>query len=324
MMNPLLSVKDLRIDFNSDFGNREVTDGISFQVDRGEILGIVGESGCGKSVTSLAVMGLLDINGYIRKGEILFEGKDLLKLSENELDRIRGKDICMVYQDALASLDPVFTIGNQMIETIQSHVEKNRHKAADIAADYLGRAGLPDPKEAMKKYPYELSGGMRQRVMIAMALSCQPKLLIADEPTTALDVTIQAQIMDVIRQIRKDTGMSMILITHDIGLMAQTADRVMVMYAGQIVEEANVRELFHHPIHPYTKALLASAPGIDDGTDRKLYSIKGSVPENYTDIDGCRFQSRCPFAGTGCEKHQEYKEWKPAHYSRCFKSREEN
>ena len=280
-MEPLLEVKDLRVRFSSDFGYREVTDGISFHVKPGEFLGIVGESGSGKSVTSLALMGLLARNGSVAQGSAMFEGKDLLQLSEEELDEIRGKDICMIYQDALASLDP---------------------------------------QKIMKKYPHELSGGMRQRVMIAMALSCRPKLLIADEPTTALDVTIQAQIMRMIRDVQKESGTAMILITHDIDLVAQMADRVMVMYAGQIVEEAEVHELFDRPLHPYTRALLASAPSIDDSEDRRLESIRGSVPENYTDMNGCRFAGRCIYTGEPCSAHQEYRELLPGHYVRCWKS----
>ncbi len=319
-MEPLLEVKDLRVRFSSDFGYREVTDGISFHVKPGEFLGIVGESGSGKSVTSLALMGLLARNGSVAQGSAMFEGKDLLQLSEEELDEIRGKDICMIYQDALASLDPVFTVGNQMLEAIRRHVEPDKKKAKAIAIDYLGKCGLPDPQKIMKKYPHELSGGMRQRVMIAMALSCRPKLLIADEPTTALDVTIQAQIMRMIRDVQKESGTAMILITHDIGLVAQMADRVMVMYAGQIVEEAEVHELFDRPLHPYTRALLASAPSIDDSEDRRLESIRGSVPENYTDMNGCRFAGRCIYTGEPCSAHQEYRELLPGHYVRCWKS----
>ena len=287
-MDPVLQVRDLRVRFRSDFGDRIVTDDISYEVGEHEILGIVGESGCGKSVSNLAVMGLLPKNGSVLKGSAVFEGKDLLHLPEKELDQIRGKDIAMVFQDALASLDPVFTI----------------------------------EEETLKKYPGELSGGMRQRVMIAIALSCNPKLLIADEPTTALDVTIQAQIMKLIRNLTQELGMSMILITHDIGLIAQTADRVLVMYAGQIIEQADVFELFKNPLHPYTRALLASAPGIDDADNRTLVAIKGIVPENYTDLTGCRFMDRCPYAEEACRRHQELLEPVAGHPVRCFKAME--
>ena len=243
-MDPVLQVRDLRVRFRSDFGDRIVTDDISYEVGEHEILGIVGESGCGKSVSNLAVMGLLPKNGSVLKGSAVFEGKDLLHLPEKELDQIRGKDIAMVFQDALASLDPVFTIESQLTESIRKHITKDKKKARQMALDMLRKVAVPDPEETLKKYPGELSGGMRQRVMIAIALSCNPKLLIADEPTTALDVTIQAQIMKLIRNLTQELGMSMILITHDIGLIAQTADRVLVMYAGQIIEQADVFELF--------------------------------------------------------------------------------
>ena len=259
-MAPVLDVKDLRIRFHSDFGDRIVTDDVSFQVREGETLGIVGESGCGKSVTSLAVMGLLPRNGTVDKGSAMFEGKDLLSLPAKELDRIRGKDITMIFQDALASLNPVLTAGWQVTESIRRHVEPDRAKARAMALKLFEQVQIHDPEAVMKKFPHELSGGLRQRVMIAMALSCGPKLLIADEPTTALDVTIQAQIMQTIRQVKQQMNMSMILITHDIGLVAQMADRILVMYAGQFIEEADVYELFAHPLHPYTRALWEALP----------------------------------------------------------------
>ncbi len=321
-MDPVLQVRDLRVRFRSDFGDRIVTDDISYEVGEHEILGIVGESGCGKSVSNLAVMGLLPKNGSVLKGSAVFEGKDLLHLPEKELDQIRGKDIAMVFQDALASLDPVFTIESQLTESIRKHITKDKKKVRQMALDMLQKVAVPDPEETLKKYPGELSGGMRQRVMIAIALSCNPKLLIADEPTTALDVTIQAQIMKLIRNLTQELGMSMILITHDIGLIAQTADRVLVMYAGQIIEQADVFELFKNPLHPYTRALLASAPGIDDADNRTLVAIKGIVPENYTDLTGCRFMDRCPYAEEACRRHQELLEPVAGHPVRCFKAME--
>ena len=232
MSEPLLDVQELRVRFQSDFGDRIVTDDISFHVNPGEILGIVGESGSGKSVSCLAVMGLLSRNGAVLHGKALYQGRDLLTIPEKELDKIRGNEISMVFQDALASLDPVLTVETQIAESLKKHLGMSRKEAAARALVMLEKAGIPDPAAVMKKYPHELSGGMRQRVMIAMALCCHPKLLIADEPTTALDVTIQAQIMQMIRRIRADLGMSVILITHDIGLVAQMADRVMVMYAA--------------------------------------------------------------------------------------------
>lgn len=342
-METLLDVNDLQVRFHSDFGDRIVTDHIAFQVGSGEILGIVGESGSGKSVTSLALMGLLPGNGSVLSGSAQFGGRDLLALSGKELNEIRGRDICMIYQDALASLDPVFPVGLQITEAIRRHVEPDRKKAHSIAVSWLDRIGIPNPEQAMNRYPHEFSGGQRQRIMIAMGLSCRPKLLIADEPTTALDVTIQAQIMKIIRDLRRELGMSVILITHDIGLIAQNADRVLVMYAGQIMESAGVRELFHHPLHPYTRALLASAPDPGDARERRLVSIPGSVPENYTNMSGCRFASRCAYAGgagpsgdTGaggsgstapsgyicpeCLQHQELREPEPGHFVRCIRA----
>ena len=316
-MEPLLKVSRLQVEFKSDFGKRTVTDDIAFYVNEGETLGIVGESGCGKSVTVHSILGLLPSNGRIVEGEALFDGKDLCKLTEKELDKIRGKDIGMVFQDALTALNPVFTVESQITEQIRSHLGTGRQEAREKALKLLDEVGIPDPASALKKYPHELSGGQRQRVMIAMALSCGPKLLIADEPTTALDVTIQAQIMELIGGIMKKSRMSMILITHDIGLIAQMADRVVVMYAGQIIEEADVHELFKNPLHPYTKALLDSAPSIDDGDDRVLKSIKGAVPEDYTGITGCRFADRCELAEEGCRSGQDFSDRGNAHYVRC-------
>jgi oligopeptide/dipeptide ABC transporter ATP-binding protein len=316
-MTPLLQVNNLRVRFHSDFGDRIVTDDISFHVDQGETLGIVGESGCGKSVTNLAIMGLLSRNGTVEAGSAVMDGKDLLKLSDKELDKVRGKDIAMVFQDALASLDPVFPVGKQIEEQVRKHLGKTHQEAQQMILEDLRQVGIPDPQQTMKKYPSELSGGMRQRIMIAMALSCGPKLLIADEPTTALDVTIQAQIMQLIRGLAAKRHMSVILITHDIGVVAQNADRVMVMYAGQFVEEAPVRELFRNPLHPYTRALLAATPSLEDESGRELVPIPGTVPENYTFLTGCRFAGRCALKIDACDAHQEWREVLPGHYVRC-------
>lgn len=322
-MAPLLQVKDLRVKFHSDFGDRIVTDDISFHVMEGETLGIVGESGCGKSVTNLAIMGLLSRNGSVEHGSALFDGKDLLALPERELDTYRGRDIAMVFQDALASLDPVFSVGNQIEEQIRRHLKKSKEQARAMALQDLQDVGIPDPQETLRKYPSELSGGMRQRIMIAMALSCSPRLLVADEPTTALDVTIQAQIMQLIRKKAKERQMSVILITHDIGVIAQNADRVMVMYAGQFVEEAAVEELFAHPLHPYTRALLAATPSIEDDRDRELVPIRGVVPENYTFLSGCRFADRCPYVEEACcSAHQEWRTITEDHFVRCCRVEE--
>lgn len=316
-MTPLLQVDNLRIRFHSDFGDRIVTDNISFHVNEGETLGIVGESGCGKSVTNLAIMGLLSRNGTVESGSAVMNGQDLLKLSKNDLDKVRGKDIAMVFQDALASLDPVFSVGKQIEEQIHKHLRKSHQEAQQMILEDLHQVGIPDPRQTMKKYPSELSGGMRQRIMIAMALSCGPKLLIADEPTTALDVTIQAQIMQLIRVLAAKRHMSVILITHDIGVVAQNADRVMVMYAGQFVEEAPVRELFRNPLHPYTRALLSATPSLEDESGRKLVPIPGTVPEDYTFLTGCRFAGRCARKTDACEAQQEWREVLYSHYVRC-------
>lgn len=302
-MEHLLDVQNLSVAFRGD-DHREntVVDHVSFHVDPGEILCIVGESGCGKSVTSLAIMNLLSRNGHVTGGKVLFEGQDLLLLSEKEFDEIRGSKLTMIFQDALTSLNPVFTIGRQLTESLRIHLGLAKKQASERALELLKKVGLPDPETMMKKYPHQLSGGQRQRVMIAIALSCGPKLLIADEPTTALDVTIQAQIMRLTRDLIHELKMSMILITHDLGLVAEMADRVMVMYAGQVVETADVFTLFKHPAHPYTKALLGAVPGIYDSPDRTLLSIRGTVPESYEDLVGCRFADRCDHAHDNCRE----------------------
>ena len=303
-MTTLLDVRQLETSFASDFGDKTVLDDINFQVNRGEILGIVGESGSGKSVTALSIMGLLSSNGRVTSGEVYFEGQNLLTLSEAELDKIRGNRLTMIFQDAMTSLDPVFTVGNQLMESIIVHERVSRREARRRALRLLDEVGLPDPESLMSAYPHTLSGGMRQRVMIAIALACDPHLLIADEPTTALDVTIQAQIMALIRRLRRDVGMGVILITHDIGLIAEMADRVLVMYAGQIVEEADVLTLFDHPSHPYTRALMQAVPSIADDPERRLRAIPGRVPELYHSMHGCRFRGRCAFALPSCAEPQ--------------------
>ncbi len=316
-MSRILDVKNLSTAFSGDAGETVSVDNISFHVDAGEVVCIVGESGCGKSVTSLSIMGLLGRGGAVINGSVLFDGKNLLTMSEKELDEYRGNRITMIFQDPLTSLNPVFTVGNQITESIRTHLKLNKKDAAGRAIALLKKVGMPDPEATMKKYPHTLSGGMRQRAMIAMALSCNPKLLIADEPTTALDVTIQAQIMQLLRELQKEMGMSMILITHDIGLVAQMADRVLVMYAGQIVEEAGVREIFEHPVHPYTQALLKTVPSILDDSTRKLTSIPGIVPENYDDITGCRFADRCAYRKEDCSKPQKSIEYGKTHFVNC-------
>ncbi len=321
-MPHLLEVKGLTTAFAGDYGRDISVDHIDFHVDEGEVVCIVGESGCGKSVTSLSIMGLLRRGGAVIDGSVLFDGKNLLSMTEKELDQIRGDQITMIFQDPLTSLNPVFTVGNQITESIRTHMHLSREDANERAISLLGKVGMPDPRGVMKKYPHTLSGGMRQRVMIAMALSCDPRLLIADEPTTALDVTIQAQIMELLRTLQKEMGMSMILITHDIGLVANTADRVLVMYAGQIIEEAPVEELFADPKHPYTRALLDTIPTIRDGAERQLVSIPGIVPESYDDIKGCRFAQRCRYRKPECEDSQEDYEFGPHHTAKCIVMKE--
>ena len=318
IMPHLLEVKDLTTAFTGDSGETISVDHVSFHVDKGEVVCIVGESGCGKSVTSLSIMGLLRKGGAVTDGSVLFDGKEVLSLSEKEMDEIRGDKMTMIFQDPLTSLNPVFTIGSQIIESIRTHMHLSKAEEKERAISILEKVGMPDAKGVMKKYPHTLSGGMRQRAMIAMALSCNPELLIADEPTTALDVTIQAQIMGLLRDLQKETGMAMILITHDIGLVAQMADRVLVMYAGQIVEEAPVHEIFKHPKHPYTKALLQSVPTILDLADRQLVSIPGIVPESYDDIKGCRFADRCSCCQQMCSEVQEDYAFGPGHTAKCI------
>lgn len=319
-MSHLLEVKDLTTAFSADYGETVSVDHISFHVDEGETVCIVGESGCGKSVTSLSIMGLLGRGGAVKDGSALFDGRNLLELSEKELDELRGNRISMIFQDPLTSLNPVFTVGNQITESIRTHMKLSKEEARERAIQVLAKVGMPDPAGTMKKYPHTLSGGMRQRVMIAMALSCEPALLIADEPTTALDVTIQAQIMALLKRLREDSKMSMILITHDIGLVARMADRVIVMYAGQLIEEAPVKELFAEPRHPYTKALLAAVPSIYDDRDRVLESIPGIVPENYDKIKGCRFADRCPYRRPECDSPQKDIVINDHHKVKCWRA----
>lgn len=321
-MSHLLEVTDLTTVFTGDYGKNISVDHVSFHIDPGEVVCIVGESGCGKSVTSLSIMGLLGKGGAVIDGSVLFDDKNLLAMTEKEFDQIRGNQISMIFQDPLTSLNPVFTVGSQITESIRVHLHLPKDEARKRAVGLLEKVGMPDPQGVMKKYPHTLSGGMRQRAMIAMALCCNPRLLIADEPTTALDVTIQAQIMALLKRLQEETGMSMILITHDIGLVANMADRVLVMYAGQIIEQAKASELFKSPRHPYTRALLETVPTIMDDADRKLFSIPGIVPENYDHIKGCRFADRCAYRRPECEIPQEEYPFGQEHTARCIVSME--
>lgn len=289
----LLSVKNLSTEFPVKKGIVRAVEDVSFDVDQGEILAIVGESGSGKSVTSLSIMGLLAEPGHVAGGSLEFEGKDLATLSEKQYRELRGNDMAMIFQEPMTSLNPVYRVGNQIVEAIRTHEKVSKAEAKNRAVDLLRKVGIPSPEARINDYPHQMSGGMRQRVMIAMALACNPKLLIADEPTTALDVTIQAQILDLLRRLRDDTGMAVLLITHDLGVVSETADRVVVMYCGQVVEEAEVRTLFDHPMHPYTLGLLKSIPRLEDDDSKRLYMIKGMVPNPLEMPPGCHFSDRC-------------------------------
>jgi peptide/nickel transport system ATP-binding protein len=300
----LLDVRDLRTHFHVMDGTVPAVDGVSFQVHRGETLGVVGESGCGKSVTALTIMRLVEIPpGEIVSGEIWFDGRDVLQISQNEMLQVRGAEMAMIFQEPMTSLNPVLTIGNQIAEAVVAH-KKIGHKAAwDRAIEMLRLVGIPEAARRAKQYPHEMSGGMRQRVMIALAMSCDPKLLIADEPTTALDVTIQAQILELIRRVQAETGAALLLITHDLGVVAETVQRVVVMYAGKVVETGSVEDVLQDPQHPYTEGLLASIPSKGlRGT--RLNVIKGSVPNPFRMPVGCRFNPRCPYAFEPCPDHE--------------------
>jgi oligopeptide/dipeptide ABC transporter ATP-binding protein len=305
-MEKILEVKNLRTSFKTDEGEVKAVDDVSFDVFKGKTLGIVGESGCGKSVTSLSIMRLIpNPPGRVVGGEILFRGKDLLKISNEEMRKVRGREISMIFQEPMTSLNPVFTIGNQLREAISIHSDLSRQAIADKAVDMLKLVGIPSPEKRVADYPHQLSGGMRQRVMIAMALSCNPSILIADEPTTALDVTIQAQILDLLRDLQARLGMAIVLITHDLGVVAEMADEVVVMYAGRVAEKAPVRELFRSPKHPYTRGLLNSIPTLSkDPTGKvkrdRLETIPGIVPNLLHLPRGCRFQERCSFVQDAC------------------------
>lgn len=318
----LLEVKDLTTEFTSDFGRNTPVDHVSFHVEEGEVLCFVGESGCGKSITSLSIMGLLGNSGTVTGGSAFFDGQNLFSMDNKKFNKIRGNEISMIYQDPMTSLNPSFTVGNQIMEVIRAHQKVSKKEAKAAAIEMLGKVGLPEPEKIMKKYPHMLSGGMCQRVMIAIALCCSPKLLIADEPTTALDVTIQAQIMKLLKSLQKEMGMAMILITHDMGLVAQMADRVAVMYAGQIVESAPAEDLFEHPVHPYTKALLNTIPTIKDDETRHLFSIPGRVPEQYDNIKGCRFADRCAYRKPECGNFQPDYEFSKGHTAKCVVMKE--
>ena len=297
----LLEVRGLKTYFHVMDGTVAAVDGVDFQIKRGETLGLVGESGCGKSVTSLTIMRLIDIPpGEIVAGEIWFDGREILSMSPAEMRRVRGADMSMIFQEPMTSLNPVFTVGYQIAEAVKAHMGVSNREARDRAIEMLSLVGIPSPERRVKQYPHELSGGMRQRVMIAMALSCDPKLIIADEPTTALDVTIQAQILELIKSIQQRTGTALLLITHDLAVVAETVERIAVMYAGKIVENGTAEEVLLSPKHPYTQGLITSIPS-NVARGQRLNVIKGTVPNPFRMPVGCRFEPRCPFAFATCK-----------------------
>lgn len=315
-----MEIDDLHTRFHIQDGTIYAVNGVSIYLNQGETLGLVGESGCGKSVSMLSVMGLIpQPPGEVRAKKLFFDGMDLLELNSEEMRRIRGSKIAMIYQDPMTSLNPVFTVGFQIMEAMKVHLKISLDEASKRAADLLHLVGIPDAKERLGDYPHQFSGGMRQRVMIAMALSCNPKLLIADEPTTALDVTIQAQIVDVVKRIREQFGMSLIWITHDLGLIAGLADRIAVMYAGFIVEEAPIDLVYDDPRHPYTRALLRSIPHMDGNPGEKLIPIDGLPPDQYEPPRSCPFASRCAFVEEICwAGNPTLREIEPGHHIACF------
>ncbi|WP_317968275.1 ABC transporter ATP-binding protein [Paenibacillus sp. CCS19] len=320
-MENVLDVSQLRTVFETDRGQVVSVDDVSFSLKAGEVLAIVGESGCGKSVTALSIMRLLGKNSRIDHGDIVLDGASLLELNEKQMQGIRGNRISMIFQEPMTSLNPVFTIGYQMIEAIRLHTDQDKKQASASAVEMLRKVGLPRPERIMKDYPFALSGGMRQRVMIAMALACKPKVLIADEPTTALDVTVQAQIIRLMKELCAEADTSIILITHDLGVVAEIADRVLVMYAGQVVEETDVFTLFDRPGHPYTQGLLRSVLHLDADKDARLVSIPGSVPTMYQSLEGCRFHNRCSYATEHCLSHPPTLEaTQQGHWTRCWEA----
>lgn len=305
MPENILEVRDLKTAFDTDGGRLTAVDGVNFAVRQGKTLGIVGESGCGKSVTALSIVRLLpQPMGNILNGEIFFEGQDLVSIPHKELLSIRGKRIGFIFQEPMTALNPVHRIGRQLSEVLLIHEDITKQEAHDRSIDILKKVGIPSPEIRMGDYPHQLSGGMRQRVVIAMALACNPSLVIADEPTTALDVTIQAQILELMNQLQEEMGMSIILITHDLGVVAETCDDVAVMYAGKVVEKGSVHDIFENPKHPYTRGLLESIPRLDNPRKTELKTIPGMVPSLDHLPPGCRFQNRCPFKQPKCETQQ--------------------
>ena len=319
----LLEIKDLKTAFDTAQGRIKAVDGVSLKINSGETLGIVGESGCGKTMLAVSIMRLIPANGRIINGEILFSGRDLLKISAEEMRAMRGSEISIIFQEPMTSLNPVCRVGEQIAEAIRLHQHLPAKKAMELSIEQLREVGISDPERRAQDYPHQLSGGMRQRVMVAMAMSCHPKLLLADEPTTALDVTIQAQILDLISDLKEKNSMAVILITHDLGIIAQTAENVAVMYAGKIVENSAVEEIFANPLHPYTKGLIDSIPAGcgngDNDRQKHLKTIPGSVPSLYNLAAGCRFQERCSLAYSQCvQLEPKLMEIKSGHFVACW------
>ena len=326
MPTSLLEVRNLRTHFMTSRGEVRAVDDVSFKLSQGETLSLVGESGCGKSVTALSIIRLIAPPGRIAGGEIIFEGRDLLSLNKSEMRAIRGDEIAMIFQDPMTSLNPVYTVGDQIAEAIRLHRRLSRHEAWNQAIEGMRDVAIPAPEIRAKNYPHEMSGGMRQRVMIAMALACNPKLLIADEPTTALDVTIQANILDLLKSLQEKRNLALLLITHDLGVVAGTADRVGVMYAGKIVEEAPVRELFNSPRHPYTEGLLRAVPRLDEpdsAKQKRLRTIEGVVPNPLELPPGCSFAPRCEHSRKKCcEAEIPLVKYEAQHLTRCIRAAE--
>jgi oligopeptide/dipeptide ABC transporter ATP-binding protein len=316
----LLEVKGLKVRFATEDGTVRAVDGVDFELDRGKVLGIVGESGSGKSVTAMTILGLTRDKNTRFEGEVIYKGQDLIGLSESQLRDVRGKEIAMIFQDPMTSLNPVYTVGDQIVEAILTHEPMKKGDAKRRAVELLRQVGIPNAPHRVNDYPHQFSGGMRQRAMIAMALSCNPDVLIADEPTTALDVTIQAQILDLLANLRADFDSSVILITHDLGVVAEVADEIVVMYAGRVVERGAKREIFYDPQHPYTWGLLGSIPRLDRPKPKRLHSIEGTPPSLINLPQGCKFRPRCPHAFEKCTEEPELKSRVEAagHLDRCW------
>lgn len=314
----LLIVENLKTHFNTEDGIVKAVNGLDFELSEGETLSIVGESGSGKSVTVLSIMKLLDDNGYIADGKIILKGQDITNYSNNKMRKIRGNEIAMIFQEPMTALNPVFTVGFQIMEPIIIHLNKTKKEAKQLAIDLLRKVGIPEPEKRVNQYPHELSGGMRQRAMIAMALSCNPSILIADEPTTALDVTIQAQILDLIKKLQEDMGMAVIFITHDLGVVAEISDRVIVMYGGEVVEKGTNYKVYNHPQNPYTWGLMNSIPRLDVDKE-KLWAIPGVVPSALNFPKGCKFSNRCFLKEEKCiNENPPLIEMEDGHLSRCW------